>query len=161
MLITILSKEDINELITNIRRLLRNKIGISNTAPNIILSHKELYDLKDLYYRQGELQIVNLLKRLNNPSLVGKLTEIRLRQLQEQEFLHDNTMEIWSYNRINLFKNNIIAKILYITYDLDLNISTIALYKFKLIKGEIKLDRIFKDDFRRYKNQLKKKGIAT
>src|SRR5438045_9150175 len=28
MLITILSKEDINELITNIRRLLRNKIGI-------------------------------------------------------------------------------------------------------------------------------------
>ena len=81
MLITILSKEDINELTTNIRRLLRNKIGISNTAPNIILSHKELYDLKDLYYIQGESQIVNLLKRLNNPSLVGKLTEIRLRQL--------------------------------------------------------------------------------
>ena len=110
---TCVSKEDINELTTKIRRLLRNKIGISNTAPNIILTHKELYDLKDLYYRQGESQIVNLLKRLNNPNLIGKLTEIRLRQLQNQEFLHDNPMEIWSYNRINLFKNNIRIRMLF------------------------------------------------
>ena len=48
MMITVLSKDDINKLTTNIRRLLRNKIGISNTAPNIILSHKELYNLVDL-----------------------------------------------------------------------------------------------------------------
>ena len=55
---------------------MRNKIGISNTAPNIILTHREFYNLIDLYYRQGELQIVNLLKRLNNKNLIGKITEI-------------------------------------------------------------------------------------
>ena len=39
MMITILSKGDINTLTTKIRRLMRNKIGISNTTPNIILTH--------------------------------------------------------------------------------------------------------------------------
>ena len=76
MMITILSKGDINTLTTKIRRLMRNKIGISNTAPNIILTHREFYNLIDLYYRQGESQIVNLLKRLNNKNLIGKITEI-------------------------------------------------------------------------------------
>src|SRR5438876_12320596 len=79
MMITILSKGDINTLTTKIRRLMRNKIGISNTALNIILTHREFYNLIDLYYRQGESQIVNLLKRLNytccsNPKLFGIMT---------------------------------------------------------------------------------------
>ena len=88
MMITILSKGDINTLTTKIWRLMRNKIGISNTA-NIILTHQEFYNLIDLYYRQGESQIVNLVKRLNNKNLIGKITEIRIKQLQKQEFLYD------------------------------------------------------------------------
>ena len=164
MMITILSRGDINMLTTKIRRLMRNKIGISNTVPNIILTHREFYNLIDLYYRQGESQIVNLLKRLNNKNLIGKITEIRIKQLQEQEFLHDNPMEIWNYSRINLFKNNIIAKILCITKELGLNISPIGIenkYNFKKIQGEQHLQTIFKEDFRRYKDQLKKKQIYT
>src|SRR5436190_1263513 len=77
MLITILSREDINTLTAKIRRLMRNKMGISNTAPNIILTHKDLYNLIDLFYRQGEAQITNLLKRLNNSHLVGEITQIK------------------------------------------------------------------------------------
>jgi len=134
MLITILSREEIKKLTTQIRKLLRNKIGISNTVPNVILPHKELYNLIDLYHRQNESQITNLLKRLNDEHLMGTITEIRLRQLQEAEFLHNNPMDIWSYNRINAFKNNIIAKILCIANDLGINISPIGLankYKFR------------------------------
>ena len=52
MMITILSKGDINTLTTKIRKLMRNKIEISNTALNIILTHQEFYNLIDLYYRQ-------------------------------------------------------------------------------------------------------------
>src|SRR5215212_729055 len=81
MLITILSREEIKKLTTRIRKLLRNKIGISNIAPNIILPHKELYNLIDLYHRQSESQITNLLKRLKDKHLMGIITEIRLRQL--------------------------------------------------------------------------------
>jgi ribonuclease HI/endonuclease/exonuclease/phosphatase family metal-dependent hydrolase len=164
MLITILSKEEIKKLTTQIRKLLRNKIGISNTAPNVILSHKELYKLIDLYHRQSESQITNLLKRLNDEHLMGTITEIRLRQLQEAEFLHDNPMDIWSYSRINAFKNNIIAKILCIANDLGINISPIGIrnkHKFTEVKGEIKLQRILKEEFRKVKNQLKKKNIYT
>ena len=164
MMITILSKGDINTLTTKIRRLMRNKIGISNTAPNIILTHREFYNLIDLYYRQGESQIVNLLKRLNNKNLIGKITEIRIRQLQEQEFLYDNPMEIWNYSNVNSFKNNIIAKILCVTKELGLNINPIGIenkYNFKMVQGEKHLETIFGDEFRRYKDQLKKKQIYT
>src|SRR5688500_17616511 len=122
MLLTILSQEEIKKLTTQIRKLLRNKIGISNTTPNVILSHKELYNLIDLYHRQSESQITNLLKRLNDEHLIGTITEIRLRQLQKAEFLYDNPI---SYNRINAFKNNIISKILCIANNLGINISPI------------------------------------
>ena len=161
MMITVLSKDNINKLTTNIRRLLRNKIGISNTAPNIILSHKELYNLVDLYYRQEETQVVNLLKRLNNPYMVRKITEIRVKQLQDQEALYDNPLKIWNYNQINAFKNNIIAKILCLIKDIGLGISTIGLdnkYKFTSYKGKQKFYNIFEEkDFRKYKDQFKKK----
>ena len=39
IMIIIRSKGDINTLTTKIRRLMRNKIGISNTALNIILTN--------------------------------------------------------------------------------------------------------------------------
>ena len=73
-------------------------------------------------------------------------------------------MDIWSYNRINAFKNNIIAKILCIANDLGINISPIGLankYKFTETQGEITLQSILKEEFRKSKNQLKKKNIYT
>ena len=164
MMITILSRGDINTLTTKIWRLMRNKIGISNTALNIILTHREFYNLIDLYYRQDESQIVNLLKRLNNKNLIGKITEIWIKQLQEQEFLYDNPMEIWNYSNVNSFKNNIIAKILCVTKELGLNINPIGIenkYNFKMVQGEKHLETIFGDEFRKYKDQLKKKQIYT
>ena len=95
--------------------------------------------------------------------MVRKITEIRVRQLQEQKALYDNPLEIWNYNQINSFKNNIIAKILCLIKDIGLGISTIGLddkYKFTSYRGEQKFYNIFEEkDFRKYKEQFKKKQI--
>src|SRR5687767_6905885 len=91
--------------------------------------------------------------------MVGKITEIRVRQLQEQEALYDNPLEIWNYNQINSFKNNIIAKILCLIKDIG---GLDDKYKFTSYKGEQKFYNIFEEkDFRKYKEQFKKKQIYT
>ena len=73
-------------------------------------------------------------------------------------------MEIWNYSNVNSFKNNIIAKILCVTKELGLNINLIGIenkYNFKMVQGEKHLETIFGDEFRKYKDQLKKKQIYT
>ena len=59
--LTVFSELEVTKLITNLRKLLRYKIGLSNTAPNVILSRKEVYNLIDFYDRQSEVYISNLI----------------------------------------------------------------------------------------------------
>ena len=110
--LTILNEAEANRTTSKLRRLLRNKIGIANTAPNVMLNRKETYNLIDFFDRQVEAQVANLVLKLNNQTTLGYTTEIRLRQLQSQEWLHDNPTEIWNYNNMNTFKTSIIAQIL-------------------------------------------------
>ena len=98
-------------------------MGLTNIAPNVLLSKKEIYNLIDFYDRQKEMQIDNLTQRLNDKGTLGLTTEIRLRQLQSKEWLYDNSLEIWGYNNINAFKGNLIAQILCLMNDLGLFIS--------------------------------------
>ena len=99
-----LSNKEATTITANLRRLLRYKIGITNTAPNIILSNKKIYKMIDYFERQTEAHIANLIIKLNNKGTLGTSTEIRLRQLQTNEWLHDNPLSIWNYNDVNVFK---------------------------------------------------------
>ncbi|CAJ0762151.1 7372_t:CDS:1, partial [Entrophospora sp. SA101] len=75
-----------NNLAVKSRTLLKNKIGIASTTPNSIIHNKEKYDI-DLWSRQAQHHITNLLTRINDDTLVGGITEIRMRQLQLKEWL--------------------------------------------------------------------------
>jgi len=55
--LTTLSNKEATTITANLRRLLRYKIGITNTAPNIILSNKEIYKMIDYFERQTEAHI--------------------------------------------------------------------------------------------------------
>lgn len=92
--LTILSKREADKTITKLRKLLRYKIGITNFSPNVLLSNKDLFNLIDLYDRQIEKQITELEIRLNDPNNLGKTMEIRNRQLQTREHMHDNPLKI-------------------------------------------------------------------
>ena len=78
----------------NLRKLLRYKIGLLNTAPNILLNVKQIYNMIDFYDRQTENHVNNLLLRLNDLGILGITTEIRLRQLQQKEWSHDCSLEV-------------------------------------------------------------------
>ena len=43
MNLTIFNKKEADEATTKLRKLLRYKIGITNTSPNILLSNKEIF----------------------------------------------------------------------------------------------------------------------
>ena len=62
-------------------------MGLINTAPNVLLKKKEIYNLIDFYERQTQTHISNLLDRMNNKGTLEISTEIRLRQLQWEEWL--------------------------------------------------------------------------
>src|SRR5688572_6520881 len=115
---------------------MRYKIEISNTALNVLLKNKDLFNLIDLFDRQTEAHIANLVFRLNDKETLGKSSEIRLRQLQTKKWLHDNPLEIWGYNATNMFKNNLIAQILCIMNYLGLEINYIGKNKNSKFKIE-------------------------
>ena len=83
--LTIFNEYEANMLTTNLRKLLRYKMGVTNTIPNVLLSKKEIYRMIDFYDRQSETHIINLLLRMNDTNTLGISTEIRLRHLQHTE----------------------------------------------------------------------------
>ena len=101
----------------------------------------------------------NLLLRVNNDGILGITTEIRLRQLQFDEWLPDNPLEIWNYNNINTFKHNLLAQILCLINDLGITfkINSSMGKNYKIIPGKFPLIDIFKDEYRYVKNSLRKK----
>ena len=70
-------------------------MSCANTIPNILLKNKNVYNIIDFYERQIENHIDNLLLRLNDDGILEITTEIRLRQLQFNEWLLDNPLKIW------------------------------------------------------------------
>ena len=92
---------------------------------------------------------------------MGITTEIRLRQLQKQEWLHACPLECWNYNNLNMFRNNMIAQILCIMNELGISI----VYRgpiersFNISGGKLPLIDILDKNFRKNKKSLIKKEI--
>jgi len=136
-------------------------MNCSNTIPTVFLKNENVYKLIDFFERQAENHINNLIIRLNDEGSLGYTSEIRLRQLQHSEWLHDNPLEIWNYNNINSFKSNLIAQVLCIMNNLGIALK----YNynnndyFKISPGKIPLIDIFKNDYRKYVKSFRNKEL--
>jgi hypothetical protein len=109
-----------------------------------------------------EAHIANLVFRLNDKETLGKSMEIRLRQLQTKKWLHNNPLEIWKYNVINMFKNNLIAQILCITNYLGLEINYIEKNKnneFKIEGGKYPILWVLGEKYRKNIEPKKERAI--
>src|SRR5438477_2294019 len=71
-----------NKLTIELRRMLRNKLGICNTLSNSTIHHKSILNFKSIWEIQTELHISNLINRLNDKGPIGQATLIRLKQVQ-------------------------------------------------------------------------------
>ena len=79
--IIVLSKNKINNLMAKCRRLIRGKMGMSNTVPNCVIQNEEVYKLIDFNLKQATKQIQLLQYKLSEQGILGESTEIRLRHL--------------------------------------------------------------------------------
>ena len=157
--LSVFNKHEADTIIVKLRRLIRHKMSCANTIPNIFLKNKNVYNVIDFYERQIENHVDNLLLRVNDDGILGITTEIRLRQLQFDEWLSDNPLEIWNYNNINTFKHNLLTQILCLINDLGITFKiNLSMGKnYKIIPGKFPLIDIFKDEYRYVKNSLRKK----
>ena len=159
---TILNKSECNKAMTRIRHLIRMKAGLVNTIPNAILQWKSIFGMIDLYERQLETQVTNLMVNINDKGILGKITEIQNRKLQEREWFEENPVAIWKYTNVNSFKGCWLAQILclirntgiqFIQTNPDEN-ST-----FKITGGKIPIWMIFREEYRKHRDSLRKNRI--
>src|ERR1044071_90957 len=102
--LTIFTEYEANRVTAKLRQVIKQKMNCSNTIPTVFLKNHNVYKLINFFERQAENHINNLIIKLNDDGFLGLTSEIRLRQLQNAEWLYDNLLKIWNYNNINSFK---------------------------------------------------------
>jgi len=90
--------------------------------PNCFLWIKEGYGLIDIFNRIIENHTANLLVCLNDIGILGDLMAIRVAQLQLNEWLPFNPLTNWPYFNPTDFKSCLIAQILSILNNWEINI---------------------------------------
>ncbi|PKY60431.1 hypothetical protein RhiirA4_484123, partial [Rhizophagus irregularis] len=78
-----LSKTQTEALIISFRRIFKNKLKFACSAPNAILDNPYIYGYRDFYDNQLQAKIADFCIQLNNNGLLGKITEIHLKSLQD------------------------------------------------------------------------------
>ena len=98
---------------------------------------------------------------MNDKHDLGKTMEIRNRQLQTREHLHDNPLTIWNYNNINLFKNNFLAQTLCLMAEMGISIEVTNNNKnsYKIEGGNYPVICILDNEYRKEKNSLRNNNI--
>jgi ribonuclease HI len=99
--LTFLSSSECSTIAAPFRRLFKYKLNFSSTAPNALLANRLIYHFRDLYEVQLQSKISNFLVQLNDSGLLGSINNIRLLQLQFQEWLPTSPLISWPYDKIN------------------------------------------------------------
>jgi ribonuclease HI len=80
---TFFSKKECSDLLSPITKLLKNKLGLSRSFPNSVLHHPHFYNLFDYWQLQCQSMVTNFIIRINDSSLIGQISRIQLKQLQQ------------------------------------------------------------------------------
>ncbi|GBC39498.2 hypothetical protein GLOIN_2v708233 [Rhizophagus irregularis DAOM 181602=DAOM 197198] len=94
-----LSKTQTESLIIPFRRMFKNKLKFARSAPNAILDNPYIYRYRDFYDNQLQAKITDFCIQLNDYGLLGKITEIHLKSLQDQLWTSRPLIEKLPYNR--------------------------------------------------------------
>jgi hypothetical protein len=78
----VINQSTCNKIFTQHIGLVKLKAKLCHTIPSSTLLHPQIYNIKHIWDIQLQHHIPNLLKRLNNPDLLGTSTRIRIQQLQ-------------------------------------------------------------------------------
>ena len=98
--ITTLTRNNCASISSPFRKLFKNKLNLSTTAPNAIMNNRDIYSFHDFYEVLLQAKLNNFIIQLNDTDLLGQVTFIRLLQLQAAECLQQSVLIDWPYNNI-------------------------------------------------------------
>ncbi|CAJ0831519.1 3390_t:CDS:2, partial [Entrophospora sp. SA101] len=96
--LTFLTKKECDNISSPFRQLFKHKINLSTSAPNAIVNNRMIYNYRNLYEVQLQSKITNFYIQLNDQKLLGNITDIHLKQIQHNEWLHKSPLIEWPYN---------------------------------------------------------------
>ncbi|CAJ0885286.1 10999_t:CDS:2, partial [Entrophospora sp. SA101] len=96
--LTFLIKKECDNISSPFRQLFKHKINLSTSAPNAIVNNRMIYNYRNLYEVQLQFKITNFYIQLNDQKLLGNITDIRLKQIQHNEWLCKSPLIEWPYN---------------------------------------------------------------
>src|SRR5205823_8379316 len=96
----ILTKDNCDAISSIFIQLFKAKLNLAKSTPNAILLNRWIYNYRDLYGVQLQAKLSNFLIALNHQSLLGKVTNIRLLQIQSKYGLDCNPVISWPLDSI-------------------------------------------------------------
>src|SRR3989440_8545291 len=97
---TILTKDNCDAISSIFIQLFKAKLNLARSTPNAILFNRWIYNYRYLYGVQLQAKLSNFLIALNHQSLLGKVTNIRLLQIQSKYGLDCNPVISWPLDSI-------------------------------------------------------------
>ena len=140
---------------------MKQKTKIVNTIPNLVLHHKQLYNIKSIWEIQLENQITNLFNRLNNTGPAGTSTVIRLKQAQINNWEPTNILSEMLPDKIKE-KNNFAIAVLKMANNLGITVQSPHWSKrFQWKGGSLSIKKILQDPeaYKKAIPSLKKNNI--
>src|SRR5688572_4225830 len=140
--LTFIPEHKYHSLTAPFRTLFKHKLTINKCSPNAILTNPLIYRYKELYDNQIQAKVSNLLVQLNDLTIVGRTTFIRIKNFQIRLLLHRSPLEEWPFNKTHDFKDHI-ADLLCVLpdFNITLQLNDNSLYQSNIEGGTIPLHR--------------------
>src|ERR1044072_2645700 len=141
--LTFISESVIHNITASFRILFKHKLSMNKCSPNALLTNPLIYNYRDLYDAQIQAKVSNLVTQLNDTSIVGRTTVIRVRNLQYKYCLHKSPLEEWPFDKTHDFKDHI-ADLLCVLPDVNITfqVHESSPYTYNIKGGNVPLHNI-------------------
>jgi len=151
---TFLTENECNSIVSPFRKIFKNKLSISSTAPNSIMNNPNLYNFRNFYDVQIQAKLTNFIIQINTLGLLGNITKIRLQQIQQDRWLRYNPLYQWPYSMTTGFYKSNIRSMLSLSKINNITFEVTPDSLFKIEEGKYELRNILPtkifEKFRKY-----------
>jgi ribonuclease HI len=105
--LTFISEAKYESLTAPFRVLFKHKMRMNKNTPNSMLHNNLIYHFRKLFNNQIQAMFTNLCVQLNDNTVVGISTIIRVLQLQKKLFLNKSPLISWPFTMDHQFRDHI------------------------------------------------------
>src|SRR5579871_424666 len=119
-----------------------------------------IYNFRSIYSNQIQAKINNFFIQLNDPNILGKITKISLRNLQDREWLARDPLVEFPFDRIAYRNRNCyIFNMLYLCKQNNITFNITPEKQMNIEGGKITIRELINQEYHRYKRLLRKDSI--